>query len=520
MKTLWWVTWHEFVNRVKKALRRPVTYLIAAFIVCYTLFIGWSLFSVVKEMHFDNPSGLVVVITLMVFLAQPSSYYMYAQRKGIVFKPSHAHYIFNAPVSPKRVLLYGAFKNMFTDLVLGVAFFVIGILFFSVPFWKMLLVFLVWVLMTGIQEGSLIILLYGNERVSTEKIDKAGKALLGILGLLGLFVFWYFRKNGLSLESVQNVLFHPYLQMIPLIGWTLSLYHLILLGPAAVNVICSILCVVSTLALLYLAWNMPCEGGYYEEAAKFADDYQKLRKRQRKGEMGTGKEKYRRLKKGLRGSGASAIFYRHLQEYKKAKFFIFNMMDVVCFGLAVIMARTYEGEKTAEFGGLFLLGILAYIVFCTSGVIGKWEKELEHPYLYLIPEKPLKKMWYATLMEHIKAFIDGSIMCLVIGFSWRLPFWQILSCIFIYVCFQAVKMYMRIVSIYILGNHFGKKIRDMFRILFQGTLMGMGIVIAVSVGITVNVNLVFPILLIYSMIIAAVTMFLAAAKFEVLEQME
>lgn len=520
MKTLFWVTWHEFVNRVKKAVKRPVTYLIVAFIVLYVCFLGGALLSMVKDLHFDKPSGLVAVITVMVFLAQPSSYYMYAKRKGILFKPSHAHYIFNAPVSPKKVLLYGALKNIFMDLVFGAAFFVIGILFFSVSFWKMLLVFLVWILMTSVQEGSIIILLYGSNRVSTEKMDKSGKALLGVLALLGLFLFWYFRKNGLSLESVQQVLFHPYLQMIPLIGWTLSLYHLIILGPAAVNVVCSILCIAVTLVLLYLAWKMPCEGGYYEEAAKFADDYQNLRTRKQKGEMGTGKEKYRRLKTGLRGAGASAIFYRQLQEYKKARFFVFNMMDLICFFLAVVMARTMGGEKVAEFGGLFLLGILAYIVFCTSGIIGKWEKELENPYLYLIPEKPLKKMWYATLMEHIKSFLDGSIMCLTIGISWHLPFWQILSCILIYVCFQAVKMYMRIVAIYILGDHFGKKIRDMFRTLFQGTLMGVGIAAAVSAGIAVNINLVFPILLIYSMIITVVTMFLAAVKFEVLEQIE
>ena len=520
MRTLCWVSWHEFVNRLKKALKRPVTYLILAFAVFYVVIIGGTFFNLVKEMHFDNPSALVIVITVLVFLAQPSSYFMYARRKGIIFKPSHAHYIFNAPISPKKVLVFGALKNVLMDLVFGVVVLVVGILFFSVPVWKMILVFLTWVFMTALQEISLIILLYGNDKVAAEKMDKSGKVLLGVLLLLALFFVWYFRRNGLSPESVQSILFHPYLQMIPLIGWNIAMYHLIVLGPAAVNVVCTLLSIVLTMALMFLAWKMPCEGGYYEEAAKFADDYQNLRKRKQKGEMGTGKEKYRRLKAGLRGTGASTIFYRQLQEYKKAKFFIFNYMDLVCFFLALVMARAFGEDGVGEFGGLFLLGILAYVVFCTAGVIGKWEKELENPYLYLIPEKPMKKMWYATLMEHIKSFIDGGIMCLMIGLSWKLPLWQILCCTLIYVCFQAVKMYMRIVAVYILGDHFGKKIRDMFRVLFQGTLMGVGIAAAASVGIAVNVNLVFPVLLIYSIIITAVAMFLAAAKFEVLEQIE
>lgn len=520
MKTLFWVTWHEFVNRMKKALKRPVTYLIIAFVVFYIGFVGWAFLSLVKEMHFDNPSALVTVITVLVFLAQPSSYFMYARRKGILFKPSHAHYIFNAPVSPKKVLVFGAFKNVLMDLIFGVVIFVIGILLFSVPRWKMLLVFAAWVFMTSLQEISIIILLYGNDSVVTEKMDKSGKALLGVLALLVLFFVWYFRGNGLNVASIKNILFHPYLQMIPMIGWSISMYHLIILGPSTVNVVCTSLCTAATFGLTYLAWKMPCEGGYYEEAAKFADDYQKLRKRKENGEMGTGKEKYRRLKKGLRGSGASAIFYRQLQEYKKAKFYIFNYIDLLCFFVAAVMAKSFGEGGVGEFGGLFLLGILAYVVFCNSGVSGKWEKELESPYLYLIPEKPMKKMWYATLMEHIKSFIDGAIMCLFIGFSWKLPFWQILSCIFIYVCFQAVKMYMRIVALYILGDHFGKKIRDVFRMLFQGALMGAGIAIAAAAGIAVNINLVFPILLIYSMIITGVAMLLAASKFEVLEQLE
>lgn len=518
MKTLFYVTYRGFINRLKKALKRPVTYLFIAVAVAYAALLAVGLFNIVKNTHFNNVKALVIVITVLLFFALPSSYLMYARRKGIIFKPSHAHFIFNAPISPKQVLIYGALKNILMDAVFGVLILLGGILLFDVPLWKMILVFLFWVFMTSLQEGGIVILLYGNEKVSVEKMGKASKIMLGVLAVLGIFLFWYIKTYGFSLASVGALIDYPGLQMLPLVGWNVAVFRLILLGPTILNVICSILYVVSTAAILAAAWKLPCYGGYYEEAAKFADDYQAMKNRNKKGETGNGKEKYRRIKGGVKGCGAKAIFYRQLLEYKKARFFIFGSMNLVCFFIAFVMAWTYDGAS--KYAGMFLLGILAYVIFCTSGYVGKWEKELQNPYLYLIPEKPIKKLWYATQMEHIKSFIDGSIMCVGIGVAWHLPVWQIVTSILLYVLFQAIKMYMRIFALYILGDNFGLQVRKLFQMLIQSSLMGVGIALAVVVGMVINMNLVFPILLIYSIIITVTVMFLASYRFEVLEQIE
>ncbi|XCP83570.1 putative ABC exporter domain-containing protein [Roseburia hominis] len=518
MKTLFYVAKREFINRLKKALRRPVTYLFAVFIIGYIGILLFALKEMMGDIHFDNPAGLAIVITVLIFVALPSSYMMYAMRKGIIFKPSHAHFIFSAPISPKRVLLFGALKNILMDLIFGIAIFVIGILFFSVSVWKMLLVFVLWVVMTALQESAIVVLLYGNDKVSAQKVDKAGKVLLGVLVLLGLFVAWYIHSYGLSVASVAGIFEHPVLQMLPLIGWNIATFRLVILGATTVNVVCTCLYFLSTAVLVFAAWKMECTGGYYEEAAKFADDYQALRQRNKRGETGTGKEKYRHLKSGMAGKGASAIFHRHFLEYKKARFFIFNSMDLVSVFIAFVMAKAYDGD--GKYASLFLLGIVAYVVFCTSGAVGKWEKELNNPYLYLIPARPIEKLWYATLMEHIKSLIDGTIIYGVIGVSWHVPIWQIVSCILIYVLFQADKMYMRIFAIYILGDHFGTQLRNLFRMLIQSSVMGIGIFLAVMLGVLIDVNFVFPALLIYGVVITAIVMVLAAGRFEVLEQID
>ena len=76
--------------------------------------------------------------------------------------------------------------------------------------------------------------------------------------------------------------------MIPFVGWNIAFYRLILLGPTMLNLIGSALYLVSALGIFLIVWRMPCDGGYYEDAAKFADDYAEMRRKKTNGELVTG----------------------------------------------------------------------------------------------------------------------------------------------------------------------------------------------------------------------------------------
>ena len=180
---------------------------------------------------------------------------------------------------------------------------------------------------------------------------------------------------------------------------------------------------------------MKCDGGYYEEAAKFADDYAELKKRQKSGEFvtntGTKKRRFRRVESKITAKGARAIFYRQFLEYKKEKYFIFTKMTVLSAVVAFIFAYSLQKSVSdSSMAGFILLGVVAYVALIMSGYTGKWESELKNPYIFLIPDSPLKKMWYATLMEHVKAFADGCIICIPIGIFWHVPVIEIIYCIF------------------------------------------------------------------------------------------
>ena len=69
-----------------------------------------------------------------------------------------------------------------------------------------------------------------------------------------------------------------------------------------------------------------------QDAAKFADDYAEMKARKNNGEMVMSigkKKKFKRASVEYKASGAKAIFYRQLLEYKKEKWFFEAAKQIV-----------------------------------------------------------------------------------------------------------------------------------------------------------------------------------------------
>ena len=194
-------------------------------------------------------------------------------------------------------------------------------------------------------------------------------------------------------------------------------------------------------------------------------------------------------------------------------------MTLICVVLAGVLAKMMEPPKEGM-QGLVMMGLIAYMSFCASGYAGKWDKELENPYLYLIPDTAVRKMWNATKMEHIKAFFDGLLMAGMIGYFWHVPFWQIAASIVIYVLLQANKMYLKVFAKMLLGNTMGNTGRTILRLLIQSAVLGVGVLISVAAAIFLNPEVVFAVMLVYSLAATVVVALFASMKFEVLEQNE
>ncbi len=66
---------------------------------------------------------------------------------------------------------------------------------------------------------------------------------------------------------------------------------------------------------------------------------------------------------------------------------------------------------------------------------------------------------------------------------------------------------------------FGKTGQDILRMLIQMFLLGFGAGLAVLIGIFVNVSFIYPLLLVYSIVITVGMGLLASLRFESMEQL-
>ncbi len=527
MKALMYLTRQSLVNNLKKAIHKPATLLLIVFLTGYSVFIIWALGMLGKTMqtmHFDSAQGLVVIVTLWSLYIFLGNFLAYASRKGIVFRPGHTHFVFTAPINPKLVLLHSAWMNYISSVVANLLFVIGGITIFGIAPWKMLMFFLVGCVLENLFECSLMVWLYTNENLTENMVKILSWVIKGFLAVITLVIVLYFRREGITLVSATAFFDWPVLQMIPFVGWNIALYRLILLGPTMLNVIGSVLYLCSVLGMFIVAYRMKCDGGYYEEAAKFADDYAEMRKKKRNGELVTGvggkRRSFRKTQSSYQARGAKAIFFRQLLEYKKEKYFIFSKMTLFSLIIAGVMALSmYGGVKDSGVPQFFLLGLVAYVTFIMSGYLGKWEKELQNPYLFLIPDKAYKKLWYATAMEHLKAFLDGMIICVPIGIAWKVAPVYIIQTIFIYTILQANRLYMRVLAQCLVGDLLGKTGQNVIRMLLQMFVLGIGIVIAGLIGLFVNPNLIFSIVIVYSLIVTAIIGLVASVRFDSMEQL-
>ena len=474
--------------------------------------------------HIDSAKGLLAILTVWSIYEIFGNFLGYSSRKGIIFRPGHAHFVFTAPIDPKLVLISSAWMNYLLSIIVWILIGIGSMTVFRIPVLSAVVILLAGCVLELAFEVSVMIFLYTNDRVP-EKVMKGIRMGIKIfLIACALAVILYFRKNGLTLDSVWTLLDMPGLQMIPALGWQIAIYRLILLGPTTLNVICSLLYLVMVAVSVMAAIRMKCDGGYYEEAAKFADDYADLKKRQKNGEMVFGlsgkKRSFRRVREKIGGKGAQAIFYRQLLEYKKERFFIFDKITLISLILAFIFSYGLsDSAADSGAGQMFLLGVVAYMSLVMSGYLGKWESELKNPYLFLVPDTPFRKMWYATLMEHIKAFVNGCIICIPIGIFWHVNPVEIIFCILIYVVIQADRLYTTVLAQCLLGDVFGKTGQNVLRMFIQTALLGVGAAVAVIVGIFVNMDFIFPIVLIYSMMVTVAMGVLASLRFDTMEQL-
>lgn len=467
-------------NTLKKMIRRPAFWVYVLFLVAYAVMMYVSLSDELVENGLDQPETLVAAVSFLVLYLSPVSYSSYARRKGMIFRNSDVHFVFPAPVSPKLCLIYGQIKLLLPGLCLELLVVILGILWFHISPLKMLLYFFVIGGIGAAMESGLVICLYGNERLKRKTLEKLSYLLYGIVALLLFLGLWYLWRKGLHFSVIFEYLSSPGIQMIPLVGWQIAVVRLLLLGPNPVSIIGTVLFFLAAFGLIAAAVRMKCTGEFYEDAMQFADHYEQVLEQKKKNGTGTLQKnrKLKRIRFEWKGTGAKAVFFRQWLEYRKERFFLFDaatLVNLIVGCVLIYLDRTGRLGVPQEYKCYLFLGLAAYLMLVFGSLPTKWMKELENPYVFLIPDRPVRKIWYATCLEHVRSAVNMILLVVPAGLAMGVwpPFLAFL--VWMGIAAGAVRLYSDTITKAILGNSFGSVGRSLLQMMIAWTFIGFAV---------------------------------------------
>ncbi|MCM1057095.1 MAG: putative ABC exporter domain-containing protein [Firmicutes bacterium] len=508
-------------NRVKKALHKPVTYFYIVFILFYMTAVPASLRMMAEQFSMASPDGMVLVLTFLALWIVPANLAAYAKRKGLVYRNSDTHFLFPSPVSPKRVLIYAYIRTLFMQVLLNLFAVACGVIIFRVAVWRLAVYALFSLVVENVTEGCIMLMLYGSERLGETQRKWIVRAAYGLMGALVLIGVYYYLTQGLHASTLANFLKSDAVKLVPVVGWYISVIHLLFGGVSVMSIVGSILYLCLLAAAIFGAVHMKCTGAFYEDAAKFAEDYEEVLENQRQGgaKMRIGKkQKFGRASVQYRGTGARAIFYRQLLEYKKGKFFIFDVNTLFSLAAGVGIAWLYVRE--GGFGGVepYIIPMAsAYITFIFTTLNGKWAKELKSPYTYLIPDSAFAKLLNATGIQLIQNLINGVLItvpgAVVMGMSPVTAVFCVIACAVL----SSNKLYALAVAEIAVGGTLGTVGKQLFQLFIQSLVIMAAVMGAVLGAMLGGVVLAYCIMDIFLILFTAVFMVIAALNFYKME---
>ena len=519
MKPLFYIFKKTIKNHIKELKKKP------GILILYIIFLALLIFMIISAFRIPQKSsvngnvdvyGAIVSGTILTVV-------WFGVKNGIdkgssFFRLSDVNLVFTAPISPTRVLVYGFIKQ------LSATFFFTFFLLFQIPNLRnflsitgigILIIFSV-VFFLIFTMSILGLLTYSITSRSTESRNLAKKILnsLMIIGgltlLYNVFVYKDFQAAAISLLNLKFFIY------IPFIGWLKSILMAAVTGITYSFYIYIILCIAFVIIMIYVLFKMNTD--YYEDVLAATDKMEEIiaMKKSGKGNINYGRKKFRKIKSGSVGSGASSIFHRHLLEYKKSGIPFIDKTTFIMIGMGIISRYFFKG---ANMNTILFFSIYMLFFFTLQG---KWGQELSKPFIYLIPYSSISKLFYATLADLIKYTVDGLSLFIVSGVILKSGAVVSILCALCYASFGAIYTYSDVLSRKLLGETHSKNLQTFSKMGISLLVVLPGIITFAILSATTKYNssmqyISYIILICYNLLASFTIMFLSKRIFEVLE---
>lgn len=515
----------EIINAIKKSVKKPATFWVILVIIFN---LGWmyswfnSLIRDMNSMLFNRYLSFFSM-ALLVILNFTMGINKIAKQKALLFEIADAHFLFTAPISPKLVLLYSYINTMMEGAILYI---IIFILLYTMNFTlgTILLVGMSLIILE-ICELSLVIIIYGKHGES--RISKYARYFVrGVVAFFCIYLLYLYFISNIGF-NVTRLMDNPFIFLLPFVGWGISIFYVIFIQPTAITILGSFLLYISVALLAVYAWRLSSQGEFYEEALTFADEYNILKQRYKKGNfvLSTGKKKkLRKTSVIYKGAGAKALLYRQLLEYKKQPFFIFESKSIINLTISAVGAYLVINNPVFvhirfPLPYIFIM-VMVYMSFVSNKYIKKWIKEIAMIYTFLIPDSAFRKLWYATCIEHIRAIMNGILLVVPAGIVCQLSILEMVGCIGVYVVIASTQLYMQVISQTILLSYVGKTIASILAIFFQSIFFFLGYLLILLLSNILSTVIILYVLITFGILVVIGLCAVSSRQFERMEPIE
>ncbi|MBC8080920.1 MAG: putative ABC exporter domain-containing protein [Gorillibacterium sp.] len=477
MKPLLYVIRRTIINALKELRRKPAImalYIVLAII--FLLFIFSSALTNTERVRVGSTEVYGLILTSILMLIFYSSINRSIKSGSSFFRMADVNLAFTAPLSPKKVLLYGFLKQI------GVTLFYVFFLVWQIPNLRNLYsidgrgVFILlggyFFLMFLLQVIGLLIYSWTSRAGQYRKL--AERICNGLLLIFGLIILAKLVELQDLLAASKAIFNSHSFELIPLIGWFKVVLMAPVIGISSNFYLCVALIIGFTAVVCLVFYTQKTD--YYEDVLANTEHKETLYAAKRAGKRPSIASmngiKTRKVKQSYGGKGASAIFYRHLLEYKKSGFFLLSRSTLI-LAIGGFAAQYFLQEK-----GLTILLLLSIYYLFIMLFQGKWLQEMERPFIYMIPASSSAKLFYATLAELIKNFVDGLVLFVVAGAFLHSHPVVILLCAIGFTTYGLFFTYSDVLLRRLLGPIHGKVLKGIISMLMILFMLAPGIIVA------------------------------------------
>ena len=331
--------------------------------------------------------------------------------------------MFVAPISERRLLLYGIGRQLATMVVLVITFSAYGgmliTMFRLTALQTFLLIFGIILMLTLVQLVTLMIFCLASCHPVRARVIRYiiyAEAFFAVIAVIA-----YIFSHRFGQDTICEAVSQPLLEFIPFIGWMHALVFGVINNDPQRILLSSIGLALLAGASLVIFFRTKLD--FFEDVLSRAESYHEFKESIREGKvsdsMMMGGREIKLRKRGIKkGEGASAVFFKHLLESsRRSRFLFFNINTVVLLFVAFVIGFGVTQAIPGANRTIIYLStavICSYVQFFFSAS-GDWVKELTKPYIYLIPDGAVKKLIMASATGLIKPYTDGIITFGLLG---------------------------------------------------------------------------------------------------------